>query len=149
MSGKEIWKPVPSLPGVLASSLGRILLPPRYRPMPSGGYRIYAPKPVVGSVSRSSKAARHTYRSVYNADLGHIKVHRAVCEAFHGAPPFDGAIVLHLDEDGHNNRPENLKWGTNKENLNMPKYLAWCSSPERVALITAGMHARSKRRAAT
>ena len=35
----EIWKPVPSEPGVLASSLGRILLPPIHIPMPRGGYR--------------------------------------------------------------------------------------------------------------
>lgn len=35
MSGKlaEIWKPVPSEPGVMVSSLGRVLLQPRYAPL--------------------------------------------------------------------------------------------------------------------
>lgn len=50
------------------------------------------------------------------------KVHQLVCEAFHGPKPFDGAVVIHLDENALNNRPENLKWGTQKENLNMPKH---------------------------
>lgn len=40
------------------------------------------------------------------------------------ADEFDNAVVIHLDENAHNNRPENLKWGTQKENLNMPKYIA-------------------------
>ena len=34
-------------------------------------------------------------------------------------------MVIHLDEDGMNNRPENLRWGTQKENLNMPKIKAY------------------------
>lgn len=59
------------------------------------------------------------------------KVHQLVCEAFHGPKPFPEAVVIHLDEDALNNRPENLKWGTQKENLNMPKFKAWLSSPER------------------
>jgi hypothetical protein len=45
------------------------------------------------------------------------KVHRAVCEAFNGPPPFERAVVMHLDEDSFNNMPENLRWGTQKENL--------------------------------
>jgi hypothetical protein len=74
------------------------------------------------------------------------KVHQLVCEAFHGPKPFSTAVVIHLDEDGHNNRPENLKWGTQKENLNMPKYKAWQRSPERNARIAEGK--RRKREAA-
>jgi len=45
------------------------------------------------------------------------KVHQLVCEAFHGPKPFEKAVVIHIDEDAHNNRPENLMWGTQKENL--------------------------------
>ncbi len=121
----EIWKPVPSLPGVMACENGHILLPPRHAPTPCGGYRLYTPKPVSGAVTRSSKGASHVYRNIYCKFFGNIKVHRAVCEAFHGPPPFEGAVVIHLDEDGLNNRPENLKWGTQKENLNMPKIKAY------------------------
>ena len=70
--------------------------------------------------------------------FGNIKIHQAVCEAFHGPKPFPEAVVIHLDEDGHNNRPENLKWGTQKENLNMPKFKAWQRTPERIARIKEG-----------
>lgn len=121
----EIWKPVPSYPGLLASSEGRVLAPPRYAPLPNGGYRVYLPEPITGSVTRASRAASYTYRGAYVGAFGNIKVHRAVCEAFHGPAPFDRAVVIHLDEDAHNNRPENLKWGTQKENLNMPKIKAY------------------------
>lgn len=52
------------------------------------------------------------------------KVHRLVCEAFHGPAPFEGAVVMHLDEDARNNRPENLAWGSQRENLSAPGYRA-------------------------
>ena len=141
----EVWKPVPSLPGVLASDEGRILLPPRHAPLPNGGYRIYTPVPTFGSVTRSRKDAQHSYRGLLSSEFGNIKVHQAVCEAFHGPKPFPKAVVIHRDEDGHNNRPGNLKWGTQKENLNMPKFKAWLRSPERNARIAEG---KAKKRAA-
>lgn len=121
----EIWKSVPSYPGLLASSEGRLLLPPGYAPLPNGGYRLYAPDPVAGSVTRSHIGAAHSYRGIYAKRFGNIKVHRAICEAFHGPAPFERAVVIHLDEDAHNNRSDNLKWGTQKENLNMPKVKAY------------------------
>jgi len=117
----EVWKPVPSLPGVLASSEGRILFPPRNVPLPNGGFRTTTPRPTHGGVYRANKGAAHSYRGTSHATFGTVKVHRLVCEAFHGPAPFQRAVVIHLDEDAHNNRPENLKWGTQKENLNMPK----------------------------
>lgn len=120
------WKPVPSLRGVLASSEGEILFPPRNAPLHHGGYRIYIPKPTKGVVQRSRKLAQHSYRGTWSTEHRNIKVHRAVCEAFHGPPPFPGAVVIHIDEDAHNNRPENLKWGTQKENLNAPGFIAYC-----------------------
>ena len=50
------------------------------------------------------------------------KVARVVCEAFNGPEPFPGAYVLHDDEDNQNNRSGNLVWGTQKQNLNYPKF---------------------------
>lgn len=50
-----------------------------------------------------------------------LKVARMVCEAFHGPPPPFRTYCLHIDEDGMNNRPGNLTWGTQLENLNHPK----------------------------
>lgn len=122
----EAWKPVPSLPGVMASSEGRILLPPRYAPLPNGGYRLYAPEPTIGVETKASASTTYTYRGISTKFFGNIKVHRAVCEAFNGPPPANDAVVMHVDENSHNNRPGNLKWGTQKENLNAPGFKEYC-----------------------
>ncbi len=125
---QEIWKPIPSQSGMMASSWGRVLLPERTAQMPYGGWRKYTPVPTYGNKSKSSKNARHKYYGFFNKERGNLKVHRLICEAFHGPAPFPKAIVIHIDEDALNNRPENLKWGTQKENLNMPKFIAYCKS---------------------
>ena len=96
--------------------------------MPNGGMRKTQPVPTYGVKTRASKAARHEYMGIMNKHLGNMKVHRLVCEAFHGPAPFAGAVVIHLDEDATNNRPENLRWGTQKENLNMPGFIAYCKA---------------------
>jgi hypothetical protein len=125
----EVWKPVPSEPGTLASNWGRVLQAPRYAPLPNGGYRLYEPKPTYGAVGKANKDAVHEFRIVmlYRQREGgrqsSRKVHQLVCEAFHGLRPFPKAVVIHRDENAHNNRPENLKWGTQKENMNAPGYL--------------------------
>lgn len=123
---QEIWKPIPSQSGMMASSLGRILLPERIAQMPYGGWRTYTPAPTFGCKRRASKTARHEYYGIFHKERGNLKIHRLICEAFHGPAPFPKAIVIHLDEDALNNRPENLKWGTQRENLNMPKFIAYC-----------------------
>ena len=125
---KEHWKPVPSKPGMMASSFGRVLLPETTYKMPNGGETRTKPCPTYGVVTKASKTARHTYMGLSNRKLGNMKVHRLVCEAFHGPQPFKKAVVIHLDENAHNNKPCNLKWGTQKENLNMPGFLAYCRS---------------------
>lgn len=96
--------------------------------MPHGGMRKYITKPTYGTTVKASKNARHTYKGIYNKFFGNMKVHRLVCEAFHGPPPEGRPYVIHIDEDAHNNRPENLRWGSQKENLNMPKFIEYCKS---------------------
>ena len=117
----EVWKSVPSLPGVQASSLGRLLFPPRNALMPKGGARAYVPEPTYGYKRKSRKNAAHTYMGVYYKHFGNIKVHQAICEAFHGSKPNKDSVVIHLDENATNNKPDNIKWGSQKENLNMAK----------------------------
>lgn len=112
----------------MASSFGRILLPKREAMMPHGGIRSYDPKPTHGVKTRATKTARHVYMGIYNKFYGNMKIHRLVCEAFHGPATDELNVVIHLDEDATNNRPENLKWGTMKENLNMPGFVEYCRS---------------------
>lgn len=107
-------RPIPSIPGALARSDGRVRFPTGRK------WRR-------GYVSWSHTGAAHTYRKVKYRGVNY-RVGRLVCEAFHGPQPAGAPVVLHLDEDAHNNRPENLRWGTMKENMNMPKYLAYCRS---------------------
>lgn len=45
------------------------------------------------------------------------KVHRLVCEAFHGPAPADKPFALHGNHDPADNRPENLRWGDHVENM--------------------------------
>lgn len=56
------------------------------------------------------------------------KAARIICETFSGPAPADKRVCMHLDENSRNNRPENLAWGTQKENLNAPKFLEYCRS---------------------
>lgn len=89
-------------------------------PMPHGGECSYGGQPTFGFWQKPEGRfcvviCGSTYR-----------IARLVGEAFHGPPPFDGAGVMHIDENAANNRPENLKWGTQKENLNAEGFLAYC-----------------------
>lgn len=44
------------------------------------------------------------------------RLHRIVCETFHGPAPEGKNIVLHDDEVKDNNNKDNLKWGSLSEN---------------------------------
>ena len=128
MEEQEEWRPVPSCPGVTASSFGRIKLPESIGKMPNGALREYKTKPTYGVKRKASKTARHEYYAVMYAKVGNLKIHRLVCEAFHGPAPEGKPFVLHADENSLNNRPENLSWGSQKENLNASGFIEYCKS---------------------
>ena len=44
-------------------------------------------------------------------------LHRLVCEAFHGPAPSPDAMALHKGDVRSDNSAENLRWGTNSENI--------------------------------
>ena len=46
----------------------------------------------------------------------HLRLHRVICEAWHGAPPFLEAVARHLDDVRTNNHPDNLAWGSHSDN---------------------------------
>jgi hypothetical protein len=117
MSEQEEWRPIPSLEGYEASSLGRILRRPWKSRMPHGGWRTYGGKAWFGTWDGKRFKFFHGGKNYRVAPL--------VCEAFNGpAPP--GHVCMHGDEDSRNNRPTNLSWGTQKQNLNAPGFLAYC-----------------------
>lgn len=120
----EEWRLVPSVPGIMASSHGRIQIIPFIGEMPHGGLRHYSTKPTHGveqkdATARPGSPKRRIIR--FGRAALTLRVHRLVCEAFHGPQPSPAHIVLHLDEDPSNNREVNLRWGTRKENQNFPK----------------------------
>lgn len=108
------WAEVPSYPGIMVSSNGEVMVEPHGQGLRYGG-----------KVTRGQwDGKRYIYaRRGYKT----AKVHRLVCEAFNGQPQ-DGQVCMHLNEDASDNRPENLAWGTQKENLNAPGFIAYCQS---------------------
>jgi hypothetical protein len=117
----EIWKIVPSQPWCMASSDGRIMVAPYSAPMPKGGARQYGGEPSFGIWNKQDGR----FITVYKGKT--YKVHRLICEAFNGPAPEGADVCMHLDENSANNRPDNLAWGTQKENLNAPAFKAYCS----------------------
>lgn len=80
--------------------------------MPHGGLRPYGGQPHFGVWNKQDGR----FIVIYKGKC--YKVHQLVCEAFHG-PKSEGApVVMHVDENAANNRAENLRWGTQKQNLN-------------------------------
>ena len=113
----ETWRVIPSLSDYIASSHGRVMRLPWGGRMPHGGSRPYGGTPTFGAWSETDKRFITHYRGV------NYKIARLVCEAFHGPAPADKSVCMHLDEDSRNNRPANLAWGSQRENMNAPGYL--------------------------
>ena len=122
-SNEEEWREVPDYPGVWASSLGRVHRRSR-NGLKSAGQR--SQLTFGAQVVRNAKSKRvYTSFAVVWVGLGRLPVSRVVCSAFHGPQPSpEASYVLHLDDDPLNNRPENLSWGTQSENLAAPGYRA-------------------------
>ena len=114
----EEWRVVPSEPSLLASSQGRIMIAP-YSSLAGGLRTLYGGFQTAGQWDGCRFIyARRGFKT--------LKVARLVCEAFHGTPPQSDSVCMHMDEDSRNNRPDNLAWGTQKENLNAPGFLHYC-----------------------
>lgn len=95
----EEWRSIPSFAPYEASSLGRIR-------NGSSGYvlRLRTGESLYLCVSLSLQG-RNVWRTV----------HSLVCSAFHGPRP-SGLDCAHRDGNGQNNRPDNLRWATRREN---------------------------------
>ena len=92
---QESWNPIPSLNGEYhASSLGRI------RRVADGSFMPFS--------------MRNGYLITTIDNKTHL-AHRLIAEAFYGSCP-QGQVVRHLNCVRHDNRPENLCYGTPAEN---------------------------------
>lgn len=102
----EVWKDSPSAPGYQVSNLGRAR---RSKP---DGHRAKA-----GFILKLNyDSAGYAYiRASVCGKVSHLRISRAVCEAFHG-PPFAGAEAAHGNGNCKDNRAENLRWATPLEN---------------------------------
>jgi hypothetical protein len=107
-----IWKDIPSLPGYQASDTGDI--------------RRLAYRDSLGRAAGGNTVActpnRRGYLTVnaYVPRRGRYQpclVHRLVCEAFHGPAPFGGAKALHYVNDLTRNTPDNVRWGSQAQNM--------------------------------
>lgn len=108
------WRVIPPFPEAEASNLGEIRLR-RDRKKPRKGKWWKAGR----FLSRSIQSGGYLGVSLY-APCGKkytVRVHRAVCMAFHGPPPTPKHEVNHKDCDKINNAESNLEWVTRRENL--------------------------------
>lgn len=110
---REEWRPLPADEGrglYEVSSLGRVRSWCQGGP---GGYRAAVPR-VLSLVANHHGYEVFTFRK--DGRQSAVNAHREVCRAFHGEPPFEGAVTRHLNGDSLDNRIENLRWGTQAEN---------------------------------
>jgi hypothetical protein len=96
-----------------------------YRDLPQyPGYKFFADGRIRSKVnnwlSPSPTSGKLRYLKVTlqveNGEWETCQIHTLICTAFHGAKPFPGAQVRHLDGNSFNNRADNLCWGTAAEN---------------------------------
>lgn len=98
------WRTIPGYEVYEASSDGRVRRPGRRNGEP------LTPAPVGDTgylkVTLYVDGAAKTFR-----------LNRLICTAFHGPPPFPGAVAAHLDNDKLNNSAANLTWTSQSENI--------------------------------
>lgn len=108
----EIWKPVPQYPGYEASNIGNVRSVDRWIKSRHG-----TPMFRKGQILKQRKRASGHLRVNLSVDGNHstVHVHQLVISAFRGVPPA-GMETCHNNGNPKDNRIENLRYGTPKEN---------------------------------
>ena len=99
-------KPTPTWPSYAASACGKV-------------FSIEANWRNLGQREMSQQSNSHGYPSVrliVNGKRKKIAVHRLVADAWLPPRPSKDYEICHIDGDKNNNRAENLRWGTRKDN---------------------------------
>lgn len=114
----ERWKPIDGYEGYYeVSNQGRVRSLPRVQKNKRGQVRNYGGK-LLGEEG-FGYADKFGYRSVIlctNEKQIRYKIHRLVCDVFI-RPLSDDEVVMHLNDNPGDNRIENLRIGSQKENL--------------------------------
>lgn len=114
MTAGETWRPVPGYEGFYeVSDQGRVRSLDRV--VTSKG----SAKRVKGQVRRHNInwAGYHLVHLSREAQKQAVLVHRLVLEAFVGSAPEGKPFALHGNGDRADNRLENLRWGSQSENM--------------------------------
>lgn len=119
----EEWRDHPTVDFIQVSSIGRVQVKPYQVALPWGGFRTYGGHPHFGAKEDDGRMVFTNRTRKFRK-----RVHILVCETFHGEKPFENAVVMHLDDNPSNNHKDNLKWGTQKENLNTDSFISYCKS---------------------
>lgn len=110
----ETWRPIPNWEGYYeVSEQGRIRSVDRTVTDRNGvDYRL---KGVMMTTWTNENGYQYVKGSRHNR-IKRIWIHRAVLEAFVSPRP-SGMVCMHLNNDPSDNRPENLCWGTQRDNI--------------------------------
>lgn len=111
----EEWRPVVGHEGLYeVSSYARVRTVSRKVRAGKRPSRV-VPSAIRNPTCGSNGYLTHTLAAVDGGERT-LSLHRIVCQAFNGPPPFHGALVRHLDDDRAHNFPANLAWGSNADN---------------------------------
>lgn len=111
----EEWRSIPGFPGYEASSLGRIRSLDRVVKQKNRWGQVIERRQQGRILSpRITSAGYSRVNPCVNGRVTYAQLHRLVCAAFHGERV--GLMAAHNDGNPSNNRPENLRWATAKEN---------------------------------
>ncbi len=99
---EEEWKVIAEFPDYEVSSLGNIRSNKRNK---------------CKLLAQALTSDRYKFVGLVNSNgMFNRRTARLVCIAFHGDPPFEGALALHKNDDKDNNSKDNVYWGTHQEN---------------------------------
>ena len=118
----EIWKPVKELEEYYeVSNLGRVKQLPRCTQQSKTGRKYNVEEKIIKPFIWQSKYLRVDLQVCRNKIRKRraTYIHTLVAEAFIGERP-KGYVIDHIDTDIYNNRADNLRYVTIKENLNNP-----------------------------
>ena len=104
---REIWKPIPGHPGYEVSNLGKVR---SYCAKGRGKRLLDVPHILKPAISKNG------YHGVGLGEGQFKRVHYLVLLAFVGPRP-EGLNALHNDDDKSNNRLDNLRYGTQQDNM--------------------------------